>query len=137
MTKSPIVIKSPIEPIVIKSPIEPGGETPAPRPRRQRANAEDIDLGAVMKARKEQDRILRARLKQIDKEINVLMNEHDEICDVLGIERPVSEQQAEPSRDEPDKPQYEYTCADCGSHAGPDPKGDCATCGAGPFEQAR
>lgn len=121
-----------------KSPIEPGGETPQPRQRRQRASTDGMDLGAVMKARKEQDRVLKARLKQIDKEISVLMNEHDEICDVLGIERPGGEQQAEqPHVGEAEKQLFEYTCADCGSHAGPDHKGDCKSCGAGPFEQAK
>jgi len=121
-----------------RSPINSANtEAPAPRPRRQRASTDGMDLSAVMKARKEQDRVLKARLKQIDKEISVLMNEHDEICDVLGIERPGNEQQAEPQRDEPEQTQHEYTCADCGSHAGPNAKGDCATCGAGPFEQAK
>ena len=90
-----------------------------------------------MKARKEQDRVLRARLKHIDGEISILMNEHDKICDVLGIERAGSEPPAAPERDEPEQQQHEYTCADCGSHAGPDHKGDCKSCGAGPFEQAK
>lgn len=120
-----------------KSPIEPGGETPQPRQRRQRTDDLDgINLNAVMKARKEQDRILRARLKQIDGEISMLMNEHDKICDVLGIERAGNEPPPPPAREEPEQ-QHEYTCADCGSHAGPDHKGDCKSCGAGPFEQAK
>jgi hypothetical protein len=122
-----------------KSPINSAStEIPTPRQRQPRAKPLDgVSLVEVMKARKEQDRVLKARLKQIDKEISALMNEHDEICDVLGIERSSNEPQAEQQRDEPDTPRYEYTCADCGSHAGPNVKGDCATCGAGPFEQAR
>ena len=122
-----------------KSPIEPGATPPAPRPRRQRTSPDDIDLTAVMKARKEQDRVLRARLKHIDGEISILMNEHDKICDVLGIERAGNEPPPPPAREAREDPeqQHEYTCADCGSHAGPNAKGDCATCGAGPFEQVR
>lgn len=115
-----------------KSPIEPG----APRQRRQRASIEGMDLGVVMKARKEQDRVLKARLKQIDSEINALMGEHDRISDVLGITRGADDAPA-PHVGEAEKQLFEYTCADCGSHAGPNSKGDCAGCGAGPFEQAR
>lgn len=118
-----------------KSPIEPGA-TP-PRPRRERATTDGMDLSSVMKARKEQDRVLNARLKQIDREIDKLMREHEEISEVLGIKRAGSEQPAAPERDEPEAQQYEYTCADCGSHAGPDHKGDCKSCGAGPFEQVK
>lgn len=120
-----------------KSPIEPAEqrEPRTPRPRRERPSTEGMDLGSVMKARKEQDRVLHARLKQIDREIDKLMREHEEISDILGIKK---EEPQDPPRDEGGTEQHhEYTCADCGSHIGPDVKGDCASCGAGPFEQAK
>lgn len=117
-----------------KSPIE-HAEPRAPRPRRERSPIDGMDLSSVMKARKEQDRVLHARLKQIDREIDKLMREHEEISEILGIKR--EDAPADPPRDVVEGQRWEHTCADCGGHSGPNARGDCTDCGAGPFEQAK
>lgn len=118
-----------------KSPIEPAADREPRKSRAPRAKPLDgVNLRDVMKARAEQDRVLKARLKQIDGEISKLMTEHEQISMVLGIERPVDEVAVSNNRDEV---KHEFTCADCGGHSGPNARGDCTDCGAGPFEQAR
>lgn len=119
-----------------KSPIEPA-EPRAPRQRRERSSIDGMDLSSVMKARKEQDRVLHARLKQIDREIDKLMREHEEIIEILGIKREDAPAPADRDVSADDKPKWQHTCADCGGHAGPNARGDCGDCGAGPFEQAK
>lgn len=123
-----------------KSPIEPGAIEPTPRPRRQRqrASIDGMDFSAVIKARKKQDRVLHARLKEIDREIDKLMREHEQISELLGLasKEDASDDHSQISNGMQAQA-YEFTCADCGSHAGPNSRGDCAKCGAGPFEQAR
>jgi hypothetical protein len=118
-------------------------EADASSKRKQRAKPlSGIDIVDVMKARKDQDRILKARLKQIQNEVDKLMDEHDRISDVLGIKR--DDDQQEPDVVLPDGFNADaigrvigYKCADCGSTLGPNSQGDCQGCGAGPFEQAR
>ena len=119
-----------------KSPIEPAGSEQPRRQRTPRAKPLDgVNINAVMKERQQQDRVLHARLKQIDGEIEKLMNEHDTISTILGIKK--DEQTDPPHVGEAEKQLFEYTCADCGGHAGPSTRGDCGNCGAGPFEQAK
>lgn len=121
-----------------KSPIEHAdADQPPKRTRQPRKPLDGVSIRDVMKARAEQDRVLHARLKQINSEIELLMNEHDKISEILGIERPVDEVAISNSRGEVEQQQHEYTCADCGGHAGPNARGDCGNCGAGPFEQAQ
>lgn len=114
--------------------------------RKLRAKPLDgVNLTDVIKARKEQDRVLHARLKQIDSEIKTLMTEHEKISMVLGIDpnSPADDPPSSPTGNAFGLSEEElrdvggYKCADCGSAAGPNARGDCASCGAGPFEQAR
>lgn len=136
-----------------KSPIQraeqPEDAQAEPAPRKPRAALKKkavapaaVPLTEVIKARKAQNAVLSARMKVINREVGKLMAEYEQIAGILGVETSIRAViGAPPAAPRADDDSFaisghEYTCADCGSHAGPNAKHECSRCGAYPFEQA-
>lgn len=127
--------------------------TPSP-PKRIRAkpSADDV-VAAIVKRRAAEEKVLRKRREDLDKQINDLIDEYDTISELLG-EDPRGQPAAEPhvegthidlpehikaalAAGSPIIPAGKRRCADCNALVdAPNARGDCPACGAGPFEEA-
>lgn len=100
-------------------------------------------LTQIAKRRQQEEATLRKELATVEAQIQTLSLRRDLIASLLGSSsstRPATSTNGsiEPSSGDAEPKLKLIKCADCGAIVpGPNARGDCPACGAGPFEEAR
>jgi hypothetical protein len=102
-------------------------------------------LAQIAKRRQQEEALLRKELTTVEAQIQTLSLRRDLIASLLGTSSSSSTRQVQSLRPDteplsttsPDEPKL-VKCADCSTLVpGPNGRGDCPACGAGPFEEAK